>query len=123
MNTALWIAQGFVALVVTLTGTVKLVSARERLARRVHWAAEWPRGSIKLLGLAEVAGGVGLVLPMATGIAPVLTPVAALCLAALMAGAISTHRRLGEGFLPALLVGAACLAIAAGRLVSLRADG
>ena len=98
MNTALWIAQGFVALIVTLTGTAKLVLAREQLARKMHWAATWPRGRIKLLGLAEVAGAVGLVLPTATGIAPVLTPIAALCLAVLMAGAIHTHRRLGEGF-------------------------
>lgn len=123
MNTALWVGQGFVALIVALTGTAKLVLAREQLARRMHWAAEWPRGRIKLLGLAEVAGALGLVLPMATGIAPVLTPIAALCLAALMAGAIHTHRRLGESFLPALLVGAVCLGVAAGRLVSLHTEG
>jgi len=115
MNTALWIAQGFVALVVTLTGTTKLVSPREQLARSMHWATTWPRGRIKLLGLAEVAGAVGLVLPTATGIAPVLTPIAALCLAILMAGAIRTHRRLREGFLPALIIGLLCLGIAAAR--------
>lgn len=123
MNTALWIAQGFVALVVALTGTAKLLLPREQLAQKMHWAAAWPRGRIKLLGLAEVAGAVGLVVPMATGIAPVLTPIAALCLAALMAGAIPTHRRLGEGFLPALLVGVLCIGVAAGRFVSLHAGG
>lgn len=123
MNTALWIAQGFVALIVTLTGTAKLVLAREQLARGMHWAAEWPRGRIKLLGVAEVAGALGLALPTATGIAPVLAPIAALCLAALMGGAIHTHRRLGESFLPALLVGAVCLGVAAGRLVSLHTEG
>jgi uncharacterized membrane protein len=123
MNIALWVAQGFVALVVTLTGTAKLFVAREQLARRMHWAATWPRERIKLLGLAEVAGAVGLVLPTATGIAPVLTPIAALCLAFLMAGAIRTHRRLGESFLPALLVGFLCFGIAAGRLVSLHTKG
>jgi hypothetical protein len=123
MNTALWIAQGLVALIVTATGGAKLVFAREKLARRMHWAATWPRERIKLLGLAEIAGAAGLVLPTATGIAPVLTPIAAVCLAALMAGAIHTHRRLGQGFLPALLVGALCVGIATGRLVALRAEG
>lgn len=123
MNAALWIAQGFVALVVTTTGAAKLVYAREQLARRMHWATTWPRGRIKLLGLAEVAGAAGLLLPTATGIAPVLTPVAALCLAVLMAGAVRTHRRLGEGFVPALIVGALCLAIAAGRFLSFRTEG
>jgi hypothetical protein len=115
MNTALWVAQAFVALVVTFTGTAKLVFPRERLARQMHWATAWPRGRIKLLGLAELAGAAGLIVPMATGIAPVLTPVAALCLAVLMAGAIRTHQRLGEGFLPAVVIGVLSVAIAAGR--------
>ena len=115
MNTALWIAQGLVAFIVTITGTAKLVLSRERLTPKMHWAATWPRGRIKLLGLAEVAGAVGLVLPAATGIAPGLTPIAALCLAVLMAGAVRTHQRLGEGFVPAAVVGVLCLAIAVGR--------
>lgn len=123
MNTALWIVQGFVALVVAITGSSKVVLPREKLARHMHWAASWPRERIKLLGLAEVAGAVGLVIPMATGIAPALTPIAAVCLAVLMAGAIQTHRRLGESFAPATLVGVLCLGIAAGRAVSLHAAG
>src|SRR5208282_5389372 len=100
-----------VALIVTITGTAKLVFSRERLTPKMHWAATWPRGRIKLLGFAEVAGASGLVLPTATGIAPVLTPVAALCLAVLMAGAVRTHRRLGEGVVPAVVVGLLCVAI------------
>jgi hypothetical protein len=115
-NIALWVAQGLVALLVAFTGSIKIALPRERLAQRMHWAASWPRGRIKLLGLAEVAGAVGLVLPMALGIAPVLTPIAALCVAALMGGAIQTHRRLGEGFAPAALTLLLCIAIAAGRL-------
>ncbi len=117
LNVALWIAQGFVALVVAFTGTVKLVVPREELAKKMHWAADSPRWRIKLLGLAEVAGGVGLVVPRATGIAPFLTPLAALCLAVLMAGAVRTHRRLGEGAAPAVVVGLLCLGVAAGRLI------
>ena len=115
MNMALWVAQAFVASVVTLTGTSKLVFPRERLARQMHWATRWPRGRIKLLGLAELAGAVGLILPTATGIVPVLAPIAAVCLAVLMAGAIRTHQRLGEGFLPAVVIGVLCVGIAAGR--------
>lgn len=116
LNTLLWIAQGFVALVITLTGAAKLFLTREQLQTCMHWARTWPRGRIKLLGLAEVLGAVGLVVPVATGIAPMLTPLAALCVAILMAGAVQTHRRLGEGFVPALMVAVLCLAIAAGRL-------
>jgi hypothetical protein len=118
VNTLLWIAQGFVALVVTLAGTTKLAVPREILQTRMHWASSWPRARIKLLGLAEVAGAVGLVVPVATGIAPVLTPIAALCVAVLMVGAVRTHQRLGEGFVAAAIIGALCVAIAAGRLLS-----
>ncbi len=84
----------------------------------MHWAPSWPRWRIKLLGLAELAGALGLVAPVATGIAPVLTPVAALCLAALMVGAARTHGRLGEPIVPPLVIGALCLCIAAGRLLA-----
>ena len=115
MNAALWIAQVCVALVFLLTGMAKLALSREQLAGRMHWAGTWPRPRIKLLGLAEVAGAVGLVVPVATGIAPVLTPIAALCLAALMSGAVRTHQRPHEGYLPAAVILVLCVGIAAGR--------
>lgn len=117
MNTMLWVFQVLVAVVVMVTGTVKLAISRELLVEHMRWAASWPRWRIKLLGVAELLGALGLVLPMATGIAPLLTPLAAVGLALLMAGAVHTHRRLCEGFVPALVVGALCVAIAIGRLV------
>jgi hypothetical protein len=116
LNVALWVIQGLLAGVFLLTGTPKLVVPREVLEKRMHWAAAWPRWRIKLLGLAEVAGAVGLVVPAAMGVAPVLSPVAALCLAVLMLGAAGTHRRLGESVVPPLLVGALCLVVGAARL-------
>ena len=120
MNTALWVLQLFLAAIFALTGTLKLVVPRERLARRMHWAAAWPPERIKLLGLAEVAGALGLVLPWATGLAPMLTPLAAVCLAVLMIGAVRTHQRLGEPILPAVIAGVLCVATAVGRLALLR---
>jgi hypothetical protein len=115
LKTTLWIAQGLVASVVLVAGLVKLTLPRERLAQRMHWATAWPRGRIKLLGAAEVAGAAGLVLPAATGIAPVLTPLAAACLCVVMAGAVHTHRRLGESFAAAAVIGGLCAFIAVGR--------
>jgi hypothetical protein len=115
MTAALWIAQGFAALVFLLTGTLKLVTPKEKLVGKMHWAATWPPGRIKLLGLAEVAGAIGLVVPAVTHIAPVLTPIAAVCLAVLMLGAVQTHRRLHENFVPALVLVLVCVGIAAGR--------
>ena len=120
LNTALWIAQGLVAVAVLSAGVTKLALPREKLAQKMHWAAAWPRGRIKALGAAEVAGALGLVLPLATGIAPMLTPIAAVCVAILMIGAIGTHRRLGEGFGAALVIGLLSAVIAAGRISTVR---
>jgi hypothetical protein len=117
LNTSLWIAQGLVAVVVALAGGVKLIVPREALASKMHWAASWPRWQIKLLGLAEVAGAAGLVVPQATGIAPLLTPVAGACLAVLMGGAVGTHVRLDEAPAAPAIIGAVCIGIAAGRLL------
>ena len=116
LNVVLWVVQGLLAGVFLLTGTTKLVLPREVLEKRMHWAAAWPRWRIKLLGLAEVAGAAGLVVPTAIGVAPVLSPIAALCLAVLMLGAAGTHRRLGESVVPPVLIGALCLVVGAGRL-------
>ena len=115
MNIALWIAQGFAALVFLLTGTLKIVTPKEKLAEKMHWAATWPPHRIKLLGVAEVAGAVGLVAPTLLHVAPILTPVAAVCLAVLMLGAVQTHRRLHESAVPALVLTVVCVAIAAAR--------
>ncbi|HUM12620.1 MAG TPA: DoxX family protein [Myxococcaceae bacterium] len=115
-GTALWVVQGLLVAVFTLTGMAKLVVPRETLEKRMHWAATWPRWRIKLLGLAEVLGAIGLVAPAATGLAPALTPLAALCLTILMVGAAATHRKLGERFVPALVIGALCLLVSVGRL-------
>ena len=115
MTIALWVAQGFAALVFLLTGALKVVTPQEKLVDKMHWAATWPAGRIKLLGLAEVAGALGLVLPTALHIAPMLTPIAAACLALLMLGAVQTHRRLHESFVPPLVLALVCVAIAAGR--------
>ena len=115
MTITLFIARGLIALVFFLTGVLKVVTPKERLVHKMHWAATWPPGRIKLLGLAEVAGALGLVLRAALHIAPVLTPIAAACLALLMLGAVQTHRRLHESFVPALVLALICGAIAAGR--------
>ena len=115
MTIALWIAQGFAAVVFILTGALKVVAPKEKLVDKMHWAATWPPGRITLLGLAEVTGALGLVLPAALNIAPVLTPIASVCLAVLMLGAVQAHRRLHESFVPAGLLVAVCVAIAAAR--------
>ena len=76
------------------------------------YAQDYSDAQIKLIGAAEVAGAVGLIVPAATGILPVLTPIAGVCLAVLMAGAVNVHAGRGEDFIPQLVLGLLAAAIA-----------
>jgi hypothetical protein len=116
MHIALWIVQGLVAAAMVAAGAFKIVTPREKLAEKLHWAKTWTDANVKLLGLAEVLGGAGLIAPGLTGILPILTPVAAVCLAILMGGAVKTHLDLKEPPAPAAILGALCLFVAVGRL-------
>lgn len=115
MNLALWIMQGLVAAAMLGAGAFKLVTPKPKLEKKLKWARTWEPGGIKLLGMAEILGAVGLVVPWATGILPFLTPVAAACLAVLMFGAVVTHLRLKESPLPPLVLLILCVVIALGR--------
>ena len=112
LDTVVWIVQVLTAVLFVITGGVKLFLPKEELQQRMHWAKSWPEGRIKLLGAAELAGAVGLIVPPVTGVFPVLAPIAAVCLALLMGGAVRAHRELGEGVAPAAIVGLLCVAIA-----------
>jgi uncharacterized membrane protein len=116
MNIALWVVQGLLAVAMVMAGAFKVATPREKLAEKLHWAKTWTDANVKLLGLAEVLGGVGLVVPGLTGILPVLTPVAAICLAILMGGAVKTHLDLKEPPAPAAVLCALCVLVAVGRL-------
>lgn len=80
------------------------------------WATTWTDANVKLLGLAQVLGAVGLIVPTATGILPILTPIAALCLAIVMGGAIKTHVDRKEAFIPPAVFLAFALFVAVARL-------
>jgi hypothetical protein len=84
-----------------------------------------PGGFLKFIGVAEVLGAVGLVVPAATRIYPVLTPLAASGLVIIMLGATTITARtasIGAALLPAV-VGLLCLCVALGRFGTLRIAG
>jgi hypothetical protein len=75
----------------------KLSQPRAQLAAGpMGWAADVTDLEFRTVGLLEVLGALGLVLPGALGVAPLLTPLAAVGLAMTMIGAIVTHVRMGE---------------------------
>jgi hypothetical protein len=118
VNALLWALQGILAAVFLATGLNKIIRSKTGMVAMSHWWQSWPVGAIKALGVAELLGAAGLLLPWATGIARVLTPVAAIGLAVLLVGAAATHLRFGEyRVVPAVvLLLAAAIVVAVGRL-------
>ncbi len=96
MNVVLWVLQVVVALSFLMAGTMKLTQPLERLAQNMGWVKDFPPAVVRGIGLLEVLGAVGLVLPAATGILPWLTPLAATGLVLTMIGAALTHARRHE---------------------------
>jgi len=123
MSTALWIVQGLTAFAFLAAGSMKLIKSHEDLKadEKMAWANDFSAGFIKFIGAAEVAGALGLVLPQLTGIAPILTPIAAVGLVVLMAGAASTHLKRSEGpmVVPNLVLIALCAFVAYGRFIDI----
>ena len=65
---------------------------------RMNWVTAVGRDGMRIIGLLEVLGAVGVVLPAATGVLPWLVPVASACLALLMASAVVVGRLVVEPF-------------------------
>jgi hypothetical protein len=89
MNLALWITAGLLAAGFAFAGGNKLFTPREKLVKApgAGWANDFSAGFIKTLGAVEILGAVGLILPGALNIAPILVPLAAIGLAIIMVGA------------------------------------
>ena len=97
MNVFLWVLAGVLAAVFLASGAMKLLRTKEQLAGAGQgWVEKFPPGTIKLIGVLELAAAIGLVLPPALDIAPVLAPIAAVGLIIVMAGAVTTHARRQE---------------------------
>lgn len=96
MNTALWIAQVLLAIVFFATGSMKAFMPLDRLSKMLDWVGNAPAPAVRFIGIAEVLGAFGLLLPTMTGIMPWLTPLAAVGCALVMIGATVFHASRGE---------------------------
>lgn len=77
MNIALWIAQGLLAAMYLIVGSMKVFQpAKVRESPQMTWAQGEPDNYIRFVGTTEVLGALGLILPLVTGILPWLTVLA-----------------------------------------------
>ena len=97
MEVAVWVAQVLVALAFAFHG-YQLAFALEKMRGRVVWPRDVSNRLLRPIGILEILGALGLILPTLTRVLPWLTALAAACLAVLMVFAIVFHVRRREPF-------------------------
>jgi len=120
MLIAYWIIAGLSALAFLAAGAMKLLRPKEQLRESgMAYTEDFSGPQVKLIGLAEVLGAIGLILPVLlvvvaywSGWIGWVSTLAGVCLAVLMGGAVATHVRRREGFAVPLTLGLLALAAA-----------
>ncbi|MQA84523.1 MAG: DoxX family membrane protein [Streptosporangiales bacterium] len=92
MKYVVWIVSALLALAFLFTGGAKLLTSTADLAATAQGI---PVILLRIAGTAEVLGALGLILPAATRILPILTPLAAAGLVVTMIGATITNLIIG----------------------------
>jgi len=97
MNLALWIVAIVLAATFAGSGLMKLLVPKDKLVNSGQgWAQDYTPTNIRLIGIVELLGAAGLILPAVTHIAPILVPLAAIGLVLVMVGAAMVHARRKE---------------------------
>lgn len=117
LHAGLWVAQGLLAAAFGLAGLSHATRPIAEMATFAPWTGALPEALVRFIGVAELAGALGLVLPALTRRRPALTAWAATGLAVVMALASVVHIARGEPqVLPVnLLLGGVAAFIAWGR--------
>jgi uncharacterized membrane protein YphA (DoxX/SURF4 family) len=118
MKYLLWALQIVLGLAFLAAGFMKVSQPFDALGAQMVWVNDVPEPLVRFIGLAEVLGGLGLVLPAATRILPWLTPLAAAGLALDMLLATVFHLARGEfaASVSTLVLGLLAAFVAYGRL-------
>lgn len=97
MSTLLWIAQGLLAAVFGYSGIMKSTQKRDKLVQIGQTGvASLSYPVIRFIGIIEILGAIGIIVPVAIGILPMLTPFSALGFAVIMIMAAPIHYKRGE---------------------------
>lgn len=96
MNTHLWMMQLVLALVFAGSGIAKLALPVNKLHPAMPWVEDFSPQTVRIIGVLEIMGAIGVIAPSATAGLSWLTPVAAAGLAATMLGGFSVHLRRRE---------------------------
>jgi hypothetical protein len=120
-NRVLWVFQGLLALLFLFAGSMKLIMPIAAMTKQTPFL---PGPFFRFIGVAEVFGAIGLVLPWLLGIRRGLTPLAASGLVVIMAGATAVTLAIGAGAVAVVpfVVGVLLFIVAYGRWSSVKAN-
>ena len=93
---AMWAAQLLLAVAYGMFGTMKATQPLDQLTKIMTWIPDFPPIFVRTLGIVEILGAIGLILPSITRIKPRLTVIAALCILVHQALAVALHLSKGE---------------------------
>jgi len=96
INIALWAVQVLLGLMFLMAGAMKASQPIETMAESLPWVTDVSAGLVRFIGVSELLGGLGLLLPSLLRIKPFLTVWAAIGLAAVMIFAAIFHGSRGE---------------------------
>jgi uncharacterized membrane protein YphA (DoxX/SURF4 family) len=91
MNIAVWIIQGILALMFLMAGIMKSTQPKNKLVKSLPWVNDFSLQTVRFIGISELLGAIGIVVPQLTGICSILTPIAAVGLAVIMVMAAAHH--------------------------------
>jgi len=120
MNGAIWVAQILLAAAFLISGARKFTQPYEERVKNTVWLKDYSPTQFHLIGIVELLGAIGVILPTLTSILPWLTPLAALGLALTMIGAMLTNMRyrLYGGLIANIVLLAIAAFVIYGRLVA-----
>ncbi len=110
MTVAYWIVAALLALLYLYSGGLKVLRSPDQLRSMMGWVDAVPLRLLRTIGVLEVLGALGLILPPLTGIATPVALAAAVGLVLIQVGGISLHLRRGEAKLIGLNVALLVLA-------------
>jgi len=111
LHIALWVAQVILAAMFLMSGFMKVSQPIDQLSKMLPWTAQVSEALVRFIGVAEILGALGLILPSLLRIQPKLTPIAAVALALVMLFAAAFHISRGET--PAIGMNFVLIALAA----------
>ncbi len=97
MNTTIWIIQSLIAATFMYSGIQKSLYSEQKLVASGQTGVEGlSPGLIRFIGISEIFGSIGLIIPMMLNTVPVLTPISAFCLGVIMIPAAVIHNKRHE---------------------------